>query len=135
MASPHHAGAAVLLRQLRPTWTVPEIKSALEMTAQQEVFLEYEVTPANAFARGGGRVQVDRAVRAGLVSTRRRPGSWRPIRAGGDPSALNLPSMARGKCIDQCVFTRTFRNTLGFRQSWRASVQGLRAPFRRRNSP
>ena len=33
--------------------------------------------------------------------------------------------MARGKCVDQCVFTRTFRNTLPFRQSWSASVQGL----------
>ncbi len=126
MASPHHAGAAVLLRQLRPTWTVPEMKSALEMTARQEVFLEDQVTPANAFARGGGRVQVDRAARAGLVlhETKARFMAANPV-AGGDPAALNLPSMARGKCIDQCVFTRTFRNTLAFRQSWSASVQGL----------
>ena len=127
MASPHHAGAAALLRQLRPTWTVPEIKSALEMTAVQEVFLEDAVTPANAFARGGGRVQVDRAVRAGLVlhETKARFMAANPGLAGGDLSALNLPSMARGKCVDQCVFTRTFRNTLGVSQAWRASVQGL----------
>ena len=127
MASPHHAGAAALLRQLRPTWTVPEIKSALEMTAKQEVFLEDEVTAANAFARGGGRVQVDLAARAGLVlhETKARFLAGNPAK-GGDPAALNLPSMARGKCIDQCVFTRTFRNTLAFSQTWSASVQGLK---------
>ena len=126
MASPHNAGAAVLLRQLRPTWTVPEIKSALEMTATQTVYLEDQVTPANAFARGGGRVRVDMAARAGLVlhETKARFLAADPA-TGGDPAALNLPSMARGKCIDQCVFKRTVRNTLTFRQIWNASVQGL----------
>ncbi len=126
MASPHHAGAAALLRQLRPTWTVPEIKSALEMTAKQEIFLEDEVTTADAFARGGGRVQVDLAARAGLVLHETKARFMAAGQGGGDLAALNLPSMARGKCIDQCVFTRTFRNTLAFSQTWSASVQGLK---------
>ena len=32
MASPHVAGAAALLRERHPTWTVPQIKSALVLT-------------------------------------------------------------------------------------------------------
>src|SRR5690606_1807003 len=67
MASPHQAGAALLVRQARPDWTVSEVKSALAMTATSEVFLEDEVTPAGPFARGSGRIRVDQAVRAGLV--------------------------------------------------------------------
>ncbi|MGO4781151.1 S8 family serine peptidase, partial [Lysobacter sp. 2RAB21] len=67
MASPHHAGAALLVRQAQPTWTVAEVKSALMMTAKQEVFKEDSVTQANAFAMGAGRVQVDQAIKAGLV--------------------------------------------------------------------
>ena len=39
MASPHTAGAAALMRQLHPSWTVPEIKSALTMTATRSVRL------------------------------------------------------------------------------------------------
>src|SRR4029079_14899867 len=35
MASPHVAGAAALLRQRHPTWTVAQIKSALESTGDE----------------------------------------------------------------------------------------------------
>lgn len=128
MASPHHAGAAGLLRQAKPTWTVPEIKSALMMTAEQEVFKEDSVTPADAFAMGAGRVQVDRALRAGLVMNETRANflAADPANAG-DVSALNLPSMGKAKCPDSCTFTRVFRNVLTTRQSWTAKVQGLTA--------
>ncbi|MBO7942922.1 S8 family serine peptidase, partial [Streptomyces sp. S9] len=67
MASPHHAGAAALVRQARPGWSVAEIKSALMMTAKQEVFREDGVTQADPFDTGSGRIQVDQAVNAGLV--------------------------------------------------------------------
>lgn len=128
MASPHHAGAAGLLRQAKPTWTVPEIKSALMMTAKQEVFKEDSVTPADAFAMGAGRIQVDQALRAGLVMNETRANflAANPATAG-DVSALNLPSMGKAKCPDSCTFTRVFRNVLTTRQSWTAKVQGLTA--------
>ncbi len=126
MASPHHAGAAALVRQAQPLWTAPEIKSALMMTATQAVFKEDTVTAATPFDRGAGRIQVDKAVRAGLVmnETKARYLAANPA-TGGDPSALNQPSLQKGRCIERCVFTRTFRNTLSFRQAWTAKVEGL----------
>ena len=73
MVSPAQVGldasamAAALIRQARPTWTVAEIKSALLMTATTQVYLEDQVTLANPFARGSGRIRLERAIRAGLV--------------------------------------------------------------------
>lgn len=128
MASPHHAGAAALMRDAHPTWTVPEIKSALVMTAKQEVFLEDQVTQANAFARGGGRIQVDQAIRAGLVldETKANYLAADPdLPVPGDPSALNQPSIASASCAERCTFKRTFRNTQSYRQAWSVKVSGL----------
>ena len=126
LASAHNAGAAVLLRQARPSWTAAEIKSALMMTATTQVLLEDEITPANAFARGSGRLRIERAIRAGLVLnettanfTAANPDS------GGDTSSLNLPSMARADCHDSCQFVRTFRNPGTSGALWSLSVTGL----------
>jgi len=126
MSSPHQAGAAGLLRQLHPSWSVPEIKSALALAATQGVLLEDGVTPAGPFARGSGRVQVDQAARAGLVmhETSDRyflanPGS------GGDPATLNQPSMARADCTNSCSFTRVFRSTRKNSQAFLVRLEGL----------
>lgn len=128
MASPHHAGAAALLRQARPGWTVQEVRSALMMTARQEVLKEDGVTPADAFAMGAGRIQVDQALRAGLVLNETKanffaadPGN------GGNVASLNIASMGKRTCTDSCTFTRVFRNVLPTRQTWTAKVQGLTA--------
>jgi subtilisin family serine protease len=128
MASPHQAGAAALVRQLHPTWSVPEVKSALMMTASQTVLLEDQTTPANAFGAGAGRVQVDRAINAGLVmhETKANYLAANPG-AGGDPSTLNQPSMAKGRCVGTCTFVRTVRNTLPYKHQWKITVQGLSA--------
>nr|WP_167285111.1 S8 family serine peptidase [Lysobacter alkalisoli] len=126
MASPHQAGAAGLLRQLHPTWSVPEIKSALVMTGHQDVLLEDGQTPANAFARGGGRVEAYQAARAGLV-LHETTGNYLAANpnSGGDPSALNQPAMSRADCTDDCTFTRTFRSTRKNSQAWIATLEGL----------
>jgi subtilisin family serine protease len=60
MASPHVAGAAAVLRQRHPTWTVEQIKSALESTGDP-------VHPGGAggevsvLREGGGRIDLPRA--------------------------------------------------------------------------
>ncbi|WP_143704002.1 MULTISPECIES: S8 family serine peptidase [Luteimonas] len=128
MSSPHHAGAAGLIRQARPGWSVPEIKSALMMTATAQVFTEDTVTLADPFARGAGRIRVDQAINAGLVmhETGARYLAADPAQ-GGDVSALNQPSMADGNCYRSCTFTRTFRNPHATSSSWRVRFTGLNA--------
>jgi Subtilase family len=60
MATPHVAGAAAVLKQRHPTWTVEQIKSALESTGDP-------VHPAGSTAEvlptreGGGRIDLQRA--------------------------------------------------------------------------
>ncbi|WP_149193289.1 S8 family serine peptidase [Luteimonas suaedae] len=126
MASPHQAGAAGLVRQARPDWTMPEIKSALVMTAKQEVFTEDEVTPADPFGRGGGRIRVDQAINAGLVLNETADNYLAANPADdGDPATLNQPSLASGRCFQSCVFLRTFRNPTPRAQAFRAELQGL----------
>ncbi len=126
MASPHNAGAAMLIRQARPTWTPVEIKSALSLTAAQTVLLEDQVTPANPFARGSGRVQVDNAINAGLVmnETAANYAAANPA-AGGDPTTLNQPNLFNRSCFPTCVFFRTFRNTRAIATTWRVQLVGL----------
>lgn len=128
MASPHQAGAAGLIRQARPSWSVPEIKSALAMTAKTEVFKEDSVTPATPFDKGSGRIQVDRAINAGLVM-HETTANYRAAdpALGGDESALNQPSLANRNCYASCSFVRTFRNPHGSASSWRISFSGVNA--------
>ncbi|MBA3717568.1 MAG: S8 family serine peptidase [Actinobacteria bacterium] len=61
MASPHVAGAAALLRQLHPTWTVEQIKSALVLTGTPvytSASHSAETTPAR---EGGGLITLPAA--------------------------------------------------------------------------
>jgi len=128
MASPHQAGSAGLIRQARPTWTVPEIKSALAMTADRTVLLEDGATPANPHAGGSGRIRVDRAINAGLVldESAANYAAANPA-TGGDPATLNQPNMIKRACAPQCSFVRVFRNTQGVAQGYRTQVEGLPA--------
>lgn len=130
MASPHHAGSAMLIRQARPTWTVPEVKSALSLTANQTVYTEDTVTLANPFARGSGRIQVDRAINAGLVMNETTANYLAADPAtGGDPTTLNQPNLINRSCFPTCVFNRTFRNTRATTETWRVQVEGVRGAF------
>jgi subtilisin family serine protease len=61
MASPHVAGAAALLRQRHPAWTVDEIKSALVQTGLDET--NGSSRPAGPRVQGGGIVSLARADR------------------------------------------------------------------------
>jgi Subtilase family/PA domain len=132
MASPHHAGAAMLIRQARPTWTPPEIKSALALTASQTVYTEDTVTLANPFGRGSGRVQVDRAINAGLVmneTTANYLAADPNAIPAGDPATLNQPNLINRSCFPTCAFNRTFRNTRATTETWRVQVENIRGAF------
>jgi subtilisin family serine protease len=59
MAAPHIAGAAALLTQRHPTWTVPQIKSALALTARPA--LESGSREASPTRQGAGIVDVPKA--------------------------------------------------------------------------
>lgn len=59
MSSPHNAGSAALLKALHPDWTPGQIKSALMTTALTSgITKEDQVTPADAFDMGSGRIDL-----------------------------------------------------------------------------
>ncbi len=126
MASPHVAGAAALMRQLFPSWTAAEIKSALKMTAAQTVLLEDGVTPAGPMAGGSGRVWVNNAARAGLVLNESTANFQAANPAtGGSPQNLNLASLTNLNCGLTCSFTRVFRSTRSHHQQYSVSLEGI----------
>jgi hypothetical protein len=132
MASPHHAGAAMLIRQARPSWTVPEVKSAMALTANQTVYTEDSVTLGNPFARGSGRIQVDRAINAGLVMNETGANYLAAdpnATPAGDPSTLNQPNLINRSCFPTCAFNRTFRNTRATTETWRLQVENIRGAY------
>ena len=58
MAAPHVAGAAALLRQRHPAWTVEQVKSALVQTASPALVAGHEAATTR---EGGGLVDLPRA--------------------------------------------------------------------------
>src|SRR5579864_5741803 len=60
MATPHVAGAVAVLMQRHPTWTVQEIKSALESTGDP-VHVPGTSTEVATTREGGGRIDLARA--------------------------------------------------------------------------
>jgi len=60
MATPHVAGAAAVLKQRHPTWTVQEIKSALESTGDP-VHAIGSTSEVPTTREGGGRIDLPRA--------------------------------------------------------------------------
>ncbi|MFC4555149.1 S8 family serine peptidase [Georgenia faecalis] len=123
MASPHVAGAGALLVAQRPDWSPAELQSALMTTAERDLTKEDGVTPADPFDQGSGRVDLDAAARAGLVLDESVADYEAANPAeGGDPSQLNLASMANGECLQECSWTRTLTGDAPGSVTWTASV-------------
>ncbi|HMM66010.1 MAG TPA: S8 family serine peptidase [Dokdonella sp.] len=120
MSSPHVAGAAALIRAVHPDWTVPEVKSALMMTATNATgVLEDTVTPWTFDDVGSGRVDLTRAALAALTMDE----SYANFLAAdpatmGDVRTLNLPQLRDMNCDPTCSWTRTVKNQASGSTSW-----------------
>lgn len=134
MSSPHAAGAAVLVRALNPLWTPDNVKSALMSTGFTSpaggketvaVTKEDHTTPADPFDRGGGRVDVARAAKAGIVLQESLAGYQNANPAvGGDPRQLNLASLADDDCQSSCTWTRTLTSAASKPVTWTVTASG-----------
>lgn len=109
MASPHVAGAAALVMQAQPSWNPDHVRSALMMTSTTAVLKEDGETPADALDIGSGRIQVDKAINAGLILSEVEANYLAANPAiGGDTKTLNIPSLADYNCTETCEWTRVF---------------------------
>jgi subtilisin family serine protease len=69
MATPHVAGAAALLKQQHPTWTVAQVKAALEGTGDPVYTDNSRTTETTPLREGGGRIDLVRANNPLLFAT------------------------------------------------------------------
>jgi subtilisin family serine protease len=109
MATPHVAAAAAILMQRHPTWTVEEIKSALESTGDpvQDIDGTSEVA---ATREGGGRIDLPRADDPLLFT---------------DPTGLSFGLVKPGATVTDQVQTS---DAGGGPAPWTVSVQSQLAP-------
>lgn len=127
MSSPHHAGAAALMRAIKPSWKVDEIRSALMMTAKNgmDAMSDSGRVSGTSLDQGSGRIDLSKAAQSGLVMNET---SLKYLNAnpdnGGDPSKLNIPSMASNRCVNICSWSRTLRSSLATSETWDVSFVG-----------
>jgi subtilisin family serine protease len=123
MAAPHVAGAAALLRALRPEWRVDEIQSALMLSTRSGLLSEDAVTPARRIDVGAGGLDVAAAARTALV-LQTSGADFRAARpaTGGTPRQLNLPGLLHERCRGTCSLARSVRDVAGGGR-WNASVR------------
>jgi len=110
MASPHVAGATLLMRSLFPTWTPAAIRSALIMTANPDM-KDSNSADATPFQMGNGRLDLNKAALTGLVMEETYAGylAASPDK-GGDLRKLNIPSYQNSNCLGGCTFTRRVKS-------------------------
>lgn len=136
MASPHIAGLAALMKQLKPTWSPMMIKSAL-MTTARDVLDGPNTHPLVIFRQGAGFVQPPRMDDPGLVFDSNIV-EWKAFECGTgqlvadycsflaiDPSNLNTPSIAIGDLGGVQTVTRRVTNVTKQAATYTASVAGM----------
>lgn len=124
MSSPHVAGAAALVRSVQTAWTPAEVRSAIMLTAALEGTMEDGTTPWTPDVVGTGRVDMTKAIRAGLIMNETFANYLAANPAtGGDPATLNLPSMRNVACGTSCSWTRTMKNALPMGTTWNVTVE------------
>ncbi len=120
MASPHVAGAGALIKQLKPNWTPGQIHSAMVTSGVTSMVKEDATTAADPFDMGGGRIDIEKALNAGLLLDESVANfvAANPVN-GGQPKNLNLPSFADQSCRVSCSWTRQVTATAS--SSWTAT--------------
>jgi subtilisin family serine protease len=107
MAAPHIAGAAALLTQRHPTWTVPQIKSALALTARPA--LENSSREASTARQGAGLVDLPKADQPLVFA---------------QPATLSFGFLHRGRAAAQRI---SFMDAGGGAGEWTVAVVHQRA--------
>lgn len=126
MSSPHLAGAAALVRAVQPTWTVAEVKSAIQTTAKAAGFQEDGTTQWNADQVGSGRVDLTKAAKAGLTldETFERFRDSDPSGGTVNVKDLNIASVRDMSCAATCTWTRKVKSRLATSGTWNATGTG-----------
>src|SRR5688500_1166305 len=142
MSSPHVAGLAALLKDLRPTWSPMMIKSAL-MTSGSDVLDGPNTNPLVIFRQGAGHVRPNSAADPGLVydhgfndwlaflcgtTTGVNPASCAALAGAGysfDPSNLNGASIAIGDMAGVQTVRRKVTNVGNSAATYTATVTGM----------
>lgn len=138
MASPHVAGTLALLKALHPDWTPAQAQSALMLTANTAVHqddnLDGTTEQATPFEMGAGMVQVHEAAKAGLLLdiSKEEYLAANPHQ-GGDPTALNIPSLVQADCLLSCSWTRTVTATKA--GNWQSSAEMIQGAVELSVSP
>jgi subtilisin family serine protease len=118
VSTAHVAGLAALVRDVHPTWSPAEVKSAMTATA-------YDTADRSPFAQGAGHVDPSRFLDPGLVLDS-RPAAWRGfLRGEVRPQDLNLPSVAVGGLVGRTTVARRVTNVSPTTETYTASVSGL----------
>ncbi|EGN74297.1 subtilisin-like serine protease [Idiomarina sp. A28L] len=98
MASPHVAGAAAIVRQLRPSLNAFQVKSVLMTSSNPSVRMQNAVDQASPFDMGAGRLDIEAALSTAIAF---------------DTASLSGPS-----CAPVCSFERTVTNLMSETTDW-----------------